>query len=406
MSITVHVENFQSLQDVTVEISGLTVVTGTNNAGKSALMRAIRAAFQNARGNSFIRYGTTKTAVDINFNDGKRLRWEKGKGAGDKPTYIVNGGDPIHPGQGVPDEVKKLGVRPIVISGREVWPQFAPQVTGQVFLLDQPGSMLAEAVSDVNHVSQLNEALRLAESDKRSAASELKIRILDRDSAAALVNKYVGLDDIDDATTKIEADYAKAVKVKSVLNVATQMRDKLDVAVSVVSKLSGSSSIDIPDDASVRSINEAIVSLEWATSVKRKLDMLAECVSSIDGVEAVSPPVDDINGMYSALIDIDDITKMSNDMSKLSAVVLGLSGVNTIEDVDVSDVETIFDTIASLVSVRDQMALSVSTLDKITSSIASTEADLAVVLSNIESALGDMGECPTCGSIHTNGNHK
>ena len=42
MAVTARVQNFQSVEDATIVIDGLTVITGTNNSGKTAVMRAIR----------------------------------------------------------------------------------------------------------------------------------------------------------------------------------------------------------------------------------------------------------------------------------------------------------------------------------------------------------------------------
>ena len=101
--IKVRIQNFQSIEDLTLEIDKLTVITGSNNTGKSAIVRAIRGVFQNTRGTSFIRHGKPKSTVTITFADGQTVVWEKGRGKADKPTYILNGGAPIYPGHACSD---------------------------------------------------------------------------------------------------------------------------------------------------------------------------------------------------------------------------------------------------------------------------------------------------------------
>ena len=129
----VRVKDFQSIADASITVDGFTVITGPNNSGKSALMRAIRGAFQNTRGSGFVRHKKAKTSVEVEFSDGNKLEWSKGTAKSAKPTYVINNGSPIHPGQAVPDEVRDLGIKPIMAGGRDIWPQFAPQFTGQIF---------------------------------------------------------------------------------------------------------------------------------------------------------------------------------------------------------------------------------------------------------------------------------
>lgn len=357
MPFTVHVENFQSLSDVTVAVDGFTVVSGQNNTGKSALMRAIRGAFQNARGTSYIRHGQTKSVVEITFDDGRKLRWEKGKGPGDKPTYVIDGGSPIHPGQAVPDEVRALGVKPIMVGGREIWPQFAPQFTGQIFLLDQPGSVLAEAVSDVNHVAQLNDALRFAESDKRSAAAELKIRLNDQVALEASVKKYDGLDAVDAEIVTIEAAHAKAVKIGNVIQAATALRDRLLAVQAAVAKLEGVEGIEIPD-------------------VKTAGDLMDE---------------------------LEALTKLQGRMTTAKVAVGKLTGMPDVGDLDTTEATDLWDSLQATLNLRDKLVAAQTGVLSLEGQAVEANDTFGTVTQEIDVALGDLGECPTCGTIHTGG---
>ena len=75
----VTVENFQSIKRAEIDVDGFTVITGPNNSGKTALMRAIRGAFQNAPGSAFIRHGEKECRVEVDLGDtsfthGRRAR--------------------------------------------------------------------------------------------------------------------------------------------------------------------------------------------------------------------------------------------------------------------------------------------------------------------------------------------
>ena len=65
----IQVKNFQSIKKAEVEVKGLTVITGPNNIGKSALARAISGVFSNLKGNSFVRKGESHCEVEVEFED-------------------------------------------------------------------------------------------------------------------------------------------------------------------------------------------------------------------------------------------------------------------------------------------------------------------------------------------------
>ena len=181
MAVQVRVQNFQSIADASVSIDGLTVVTGANNSGKTAFMRAIRGVFTNAPPGPLVRHGCAHLSVALTFDDGTSVLWEKGW---EKPgrkgktinRYTVNGKQIATVGRGVPPEVESLGVREISAASDRVWPQIAQQFDGTLFLVNRPGSAVAEALSDVERVGALSSALKASEKDRRSANAELKVR--------------------------------------------------------------------------------------------------------------------------------------------------------------------------------------------------------------------------------------
>ena len=107
MAVQVRVQNFQSIEDASVTIDGLTVVTGANHSGKTAFMRAIRGVFTNAPPGPLVRHGCAYLSVSLVFDDGTSVLWEKGW---EKPgrkgktinRYTVNGKQIATVGRGVP----------------------------------------------------------------------------------------------------------------------------------------------------------------------------------------------------------------------------------------------------------------------------------------------------------------
>lgn len=204
--IKVQIKNFQSIEDAEVEIDGFTVITGPNNSGKSAVMRAIRGVFTNAPAGPLVRKGAKNLSVGILFPDGTDVLWEKG---GKINRYTLNGKELNSVGRGVPPEVADLGVAEVKAASDRIWPQIAEQFTGSLFLVNRPGSVVAEALSDVERVGKLTEALRLSESDRRSCSSELKVRRKDLNAFREEAALYEGLDAVLGAIEALEEHQAQ-----------------------------------------------------------------------------------------------------------------------------------------------------------------------------------------------------
>jgi len=201
MPVRVRIKNFQSIADADLQISGFVIITGPNNSGKTAVLRAIRGVFTNPPAGPLLRSGACYLSVHLTFDDGTDIIWEKGwekpfqKGPGVN-RYILNGQTLSSVGRKVPPEIEDLGVRSIQAASHCIWPQVASQFTGQLFLVNRPGSAIAEALSDVSRVGQLTAAMRLSESERRTADNELRVRRKDVKALTSEVAKYDGLEGV------------------------------------------------------------------------------------------------------------------------------------------------------------------------------------------------------------------
>jgi DNA repair ATPase RecN len=352
MAITVRVRDFQSIKDATLVIDGLTAITGPNNTGKSAFLRAIRGAFQNARGNSYVRHGAPYCQVDIEFDDGRSLTWKKG--AKVKPTYIINGGKPIHPGAGVPDEVRAFGVVPITAGGREIWPQVAKQLQGQVFLLDEPGSVLAEAVANVDRVGRLNRSLKASEKDKRAVASELKVRHKDKGTQEAELEAFEGLDKLVGDVEVLEGAAKLAGRISRAIEGYTDLRERHKRSSGIVTSLEGVEAIQVPSSAGIGDTLDEIAALVRLKRLHGKAEGL---VSRYEGIENV------------------DI------------------------DVDAARAEKLVAAIASVEAYKDRLADLQADIDEFGDEADLKAAQLSQAEREVAELLGDLGECPTCGTL-------
>lgn len=356
--ITVRIRNYQSIEAADLEVSGLTVLTGSNNSGKSAIFRAIHGVFTNTRGNLFVRNGKEYCSVTLDFHDGQTVTWEKGSGVN---RYRINGKWLNKVSQKVPDEVANLGVVPVNLSGRDpLWPQFAHQFNGQVFLLDSPGSVLAEAIADVDRVGVLNEALRQSQSDHRSSTMELKVRQSDVDRLEVQESKFQGLDELDSSLTTLVFLESEVSKYKAQLAEVNTLKDRRDSALRVCSILSPIRAIPIP--SSDPRLSKLQAAYEWSLDMKGRLIAAREQVA--------------LWKEKSQMLSTSVLPSAPN----FSSLMSDFSQVNQIKE--------------ALLSARGSTVALLRELER-------AKSDLDAANTEFSKSLGRVETCPTCGSIST-----
>lgn len=354
--ITVRIRNYQSIEAADLEVSGLTVLTGSNNSGKSAIFRAIHGVFTNTRGNRFVRKGKDYCTVSLDFHDGQSVMWEKGASVN---RYRINGKELNKVSQKVPDEVVQMGVVPVNLSGRDpIWPQFAHQFNGQVFLLDAPGSVLAEAIADVDRVGVLNEALRQAQSDYRSATSELKVRQGDVGRLETQESTFQGLDEIEERANALVVLGAEIEKTTTTLNDVIRIRDRQLSLSKVCSLLQPIRLIESPvPDAKLGKLQSAY---EWALGMRERLEgaqtqvrMWRDRSDILESIQLPPPP-----NMTSEVRDLDQARSISE----------GLRVAN-------------------------------ATISNILVDLEKARLELATVEGELSNLMGKIETCPFCGSL-------
>jgi DNA repair exonuclease SbcCD ATPase subunit len=369
MAVKIKIKDYQSIKDAEIEVDGFTVVTGPNNSGKSALMRAVSGLFRNAaleEEGSVVRHGEDKFRVEMDFGADGKVAWEKGPKI--KPTYEVDG-TTIHPGRDVPDEIKKFGVLPIQAGGRELWPNAAQQFD-QVFLVDQPGSVIAEAVADAERVGKLNRALKASESDRRKAGTELKIRRKDLKGYADQMEGFDGLDAAVTSVGDLASRVARTGKIAAAIKGLDDLRCRLSDARGSVSALKGADAIPHPDSTLYAAADDARDAAEYAEILKSSLIAVQSEVQALAGFDEAAaenmPPSD------AAIAKAQKMGSLFTEMDEL----------------------------------RRNMDERKSTLKQLGVELSEAEAEASAAEAEVAEILGDLGECPTCGSpVESDGNH-
>jgi len=391
--IRVSVKNFQSIAQSSVEIDGLTIVTGPNNSGKTALMRAIRGVFTNAKGNNFVRHGTDACEVTVEFADGNVVTWEKGKSLN---RYTVNGKLLDKVGQGVPDEVEAMGVYPITSANQILWPQIAPQFTGQVFLLDQPGSVLAEAVSDVERVGKLSRALKACESDKRQVASELRVRRADQKSATAEMATFDGLDK---ALTEVEAiDQAQKelAALRAEIEELEDIRSRREAHKASVAALNGAEIINVPALSVTASLTADAQHLKELCQLRDRLTASQKGYEQYEGADALACPEVPSQSVRTELA---ELVKLRQQLQQAQASVSKLGSFSA-PSLDPAKADKIAKAVTVLMALGEQKSEHQKTFDALRQEETTAKNELLAVEVSIREILEQLPACPTCGSSH------
>ena len=309
----IKVENFQSISKAEIEVKGLTVITGQNNTGKSALARSIIGAFTNLRGNAFVRQGTQVAKVDISFDDGNHLIWSKGKNTN---QYEINGKLIQKVGSDTPDEVLNLGVKAVSVDGKEIHPQFARQFQ-QVFLIDLPPSSLASALSDVDVIQKLEQATACLRTDIKNHTSLNNAKRDEYNKEKIKLEQFDGLDELEIQAQRIELLETQIDGLNTKLSTLQEIlikKQKLEKIIIILNDLYGI--LFTKDSEDILDLDEKI---KTASLIKAKREVLLNLLNLKDDLDAISfcELNVDLIQMANQLKDMVKISKVKNVLTKV-----------------------------------------------------------------------------------------
>jgi DNA repair ATPase RecN len=277
----IKIKNFQSIEDMTFDVSGFTVVVGKNNIGKSAIVRAVDAALNNRVGDSFIRTGKIKSEVNLK-KDGLDINWSKG----DKAVYKVNGQTYSGLNRSVPQPVLKAGFRKIETDDKKLDVLIAHQFK-ELFLLDETGSFITDVLSELYDLNTLNDADDLCQKQLRANKSLLKTREMDLETLQEKIVKFQEFETLKKAWEKIKLLNEK-------VEVLTTETEVLDVYIQQISELSAVlknlkrlEKIQLPDESQTE---KAFVAYQWVKTMCENLQPTLRNVRSLNPVTSVSIP--------------------------------------------------------------------------------------------------------------------
>ncbi len=242
----IHLENFMAHKATSIELSpGVTVITGPNNIGKSAIVEAIRYLVYNPAPKNVIRHGAKKAVVRLELDSGEIITWQRQDKNASYALYRPNQGDEevqappeeYHKfGRAVPDDVRSLLRLEQVETDTDSLDIHLGNQRQPIFLLDRPGSHAAgffAASTEADYLLKMQQALKVrieqAKKDRKRLDTELV-------AIARQLGQYEPLDDLEVKISQAEALYAAILEterqiplLEEIINQNQQTQDLLDL---------------------------------------------------------------------------------------------------------------------------------------------------------------------------------
>lgn len=232
--IRLEIENFQSHADTVLDLSsGLNVITGPSDQGKSALIRSLCWLIYNEpRGTDFIRRGTSVCRVKAVLDSGEIIVRERSSSKNRYIYYSASGEECIFEGFGhtVPLEIAGVLKMPKIIldTDKNISLNLSSQLESP-FLLEESGTARAKMIGRLTGVHIVDSALRQTIKDTAQIIQEEK----KADRALAEIRQkltdYEELADLEKALAESErllnAGEKKIIQYRSLQRLAEQLRE-------------------------------------------------------------------------------------------------------------------------------------------------------------------------------------
>ncbi|MDU5805903.1 MAG: AAA family ATPase [Peptoniphilus harei] len=230
----VELINFQSHNHTEIEFDrGLNVILGNSDAGKTAILRAIKwALFNEPKGDYFIRQGERDVSVKVTFSNGVVV--ERSRTPSKNSYYLLDaeGQEMRFEGFGldVPKEITdaiQMYKVSLDNSNNKVILNIAEQLDGP-FLLNDQASMRASAIGRLIGVNYVDDALRTVVRDNKRINQEIDNLRASKDEVKEQLKEFDYLKDYKDKFQKLSNIRDKIKELNQRLNLVSSLKEQYD----------------------------------------------------------------------------------------------------------------------------------------------------------------------------------
>lgn len=416
--VKIKITNFQSIQEIELEVRGFTCITGKTNIGKSAIMRAISKSILNDPVVGMVRKGENFSTVEVKGGDWE-YKWEKGvKGVN---RYYIEDRVLDKTGQNQIEEIKKLGFESIKLGGDEVQPWFASQFA-PIFLLDKTGPQITDFVSEISGLNVLQDAIVLSSRGRKKSTDVSKEAQEELTIVRDKLAKLNGIDELIKLMKDLEAQKQSIIdnenklqKIKDHMFRTSQIRSQLTFLSQIDNFKFPNSQLDhIKIDIQANKI--WIKMRECAEQIKSLKDIKNNVISNvptdiIKSYQAINKIkissklkkqiliIDHAKNTGLTQIPSDEINKLQT-IIKLNSTVLRLKKqVRSIDDIPkkISNISCADDMnkLRSIFNSADKRKKTELELEK----IIKESSEVLMKISHVESEIEKIPKCPSCGRV-------
>lgn len=296
---SIKVINFQSLHDVELELGKFTVIVGPSSSGKSALIRAMRAATSNALHSDYITRGAKKSAVSMKTEDAT-ITIEREQGGSSVYKIAKSGSEESRYSKlnrQVPAEVTSaLGIVPSTQEVASI--NFAGQFDSP-YLLTESASTVARVLGELTNVSTIFAAVKEASKRVKNASTLLNLRKKDRDSVVLDLAGYQDLGSKVKVIDSIDTSLSECIQLEQSINALSQLLSNIERAENAIVQ---NVDINIPD---IEPMVAAYNRFNEFTQLLRTIAQQQQSIAKLNsGVEVIAKDIGTLdNELHQALED-------------------------------------------------------------------------------------------------------
>ncbi|MFR3064554.1 AAA family ATPase [Peptoniphilus sp.] len=319
----VELTNFQSHNHTEIEFDrGLNVILGNSDAGKTAILRAIKwALFNEPKGDYFIRQGERDVSVKVTFSNGVVV--ERSRTPSKNSYYLIDseGQEMRFEGFGldVPKEITdaiQMYKVSLDNSNNKVILNIAEQLDGP-FLLNDQASMRASAIGRLIGVNYVDDALRTVVRDNKRINQELESLRASKDDLKEQLKEFDYILDYKDKFQKLSHIRDKIKELDQRLNLVSSLKEEHDQFNLEINKISSL----LENFKNLENIDSIMPKVESNIFKKRTyesyLDKLTRTEAEVATISNTLDNLKNIDSIYEKAKDIEIKEKKLDSYSKL-----------------------------------------------------------------------------------------
>jgi hypothetical protein len=282
--IQVRIRNFQSIQEASFVIHGMTCIVGKTNIGKSATLRSIASAILNQPVTNMIRHGEKVCTVELHSKDWG-FKWEKGAGTN---RYRIDGKEEIldSVGRGQIEEIRDFGFGTIKIGENNyLSPWYANQFE-PIFLLNQSGPAITDFISEVSRLDVLQDGIVFLNKEKKRFKEKIKIISSDIENLTEKKRSLEKLPKMREVKQDLRLQYESILVYENRIRDCQKVQSQIESLNNEIEILESIQRVRMPIAMDTKSLDK----IRQMQNLQNQLDQGAKSILKVRGIEKVSMP--------------------------------------------------------------------------------------------------------------------